>query len=90
MVLHQLPELGGPLVVGGVRLEDQVRLVVEDVAQFGGGGVLVVDDAEVVELDAGLHDERDDAWPHVVEARVGERRRGAPRWCAARGRPVSG
>ena len=72
MVFDEFAELRGPLVVGGVRLEDQVVLVVEDASQFGGGVALVVDDVEVVELDAGLHDQGDDAGPDVVEPEVGE------------------
>ena len=74
MVFDEFPQLLGPLVVGGVRLEDQVVLVVEDATQVGGGAALVVDDVQVVELDAGLHDQRDHARPDVVEPELGEGR----------------
>ncbi len=48
--------------------------VVEDAAQLGGGVALVVDDVEVVELDAGLHHQGDDPRPDVVAAQLGEGR----------------
>jgi hypothetical protein len=58
--------------------EDQLLFGVEDVAQLGGGAALVVDDVEVVELDAGLHHQGNDARPDVFQTQFGE------------GRPVRG
>src|SRR4051794_28693051 len=60
-----------------MRFEDQVVFGVEDVAQLDGGIAVVIDDVEVIEvieLDAGLHHQRDDARPHVIQAYLGEGR----------------
>nr|WP_281535721.1 hypothetical protein [Cryobacterium breve] len=61
------------LVVGGVGLEDQPRLVLQDGPQLHGPFAVVVDDLQMVEFHGGLHDERDDAWPDVGEADLLER-----------------
>ena len=74
VVLDELAQLRRSLVVGGVRLEDQVGFGVEHVPQLGGGAVHVVDDVEVVEFDAGLHHQGDDPRPDVGQAQFGERR----------------
>src|SRR3954465_8922514 len=57
-----------------MRFEDQVVFGVEDVAQLDGGTAVVIDDVEVIELDAGLHHQRDDARPHVIQTYLGEGR----------------
>jgi len=56
-----------------VGLEDHVRLVVKYLAQLRGALALVVDNALVVELHTRLHHQGHDAWPHVVEAMLGDR-----------------
>jgi hypothetical protein len=74
VVLDERPKLFGALVIGRVRLEDEVVLGVEHGAQLHGRVAAVVEHVDVVELDSGLHHQGDDAWPDVSEAEVGEGR----------------
>ena len=92
VVLHERLEVRRCLVVRGVGLEDQPRVIVEDAAQLRRGGTLVVDDTQVVELHPRLHDEGDDPAPRVLQTRpregplvMGER---GPRRVGRRGRQL--
>src|SRR5665647_2835021 len=78
VVLDERCERLDGLVVGRVGLEDHVRLVRKHLAQIRRSLALVVDDAQVVELHARLHHKGHDAWPHVVEALLGDRLAVAP------------
>ena len=73
MVFDQLGEPLDRLVVGGVRLEDQVRVIVDDAAQLRRAVTLVVEHLHVVELHARLDDEADHALPGRPDARILER-----------------
>jgi len=68
VVAHQAFVGAGSLVVGRVRLKDQAVGLVEQMAQIVHLLGHVVDDGLVVELDARLDDEADDAQPSGVQA----------------------
>ena len=79
MIAHQRLEAVRGLVVGRVRLEDELRLPADERAERLRLARPVVDDLVVVELDAGLHHERDDARPGRLEPARDERARDARR-----------
>src|SRR5277367_3419561 len=60
-IVYEGRQSGLRLVVGGMRLEHDRRFLAERLAEALGHDRLVVDDPMMVELDAGLHDEGDNA-----------------------------
>lgn len=67
MVLHESAERPAAGSPWSALRTIVVILGVEDMAQFCGGVVAVLDDVDVIELDAGLHHQRDD--PHQTCSR---------------------
>ena len=66
-VLHQLAQGLGPLVVGGVGLEDQLRVLAQQLLEVGRFTGRVVHHARVIELHAGLDHHGNDARPDRVQ-----------------------
>jgi len=60
-------------------LKDELRVTRNEGTETRAFLGAVVDDLVMIEFNAKLHDERNIAWPHCVEARLGERHAGVPR-----------
>jgi hypothetical protein len=69
VIAHQRGEALRCLVVGRMRLEDELRIGGNEAAQHTCALRHIVDDLVMIELDAGLHDQCDHAWPCSFETR---------------------
>jgi len=67
MVAYQGVQAGFGLVVGGMRLEHDARLVFDEIRERSGGGRIVVLHRAVVEIHAGLHHHRHHPLPGVLQ-----------------------
>ena len=68
VIAHQRREGRRRLIVGGVRFIDQTRLTFNALREFACLGGLIVDHFVMIELHAGLHDQRHDARPGILQA----------------------
>ena len=72
VIPHQGGERGRRLVVGRVRLEHQARILLDHPAERARLLRHVIDDVAMIEFDARLHHDRDDAIPRIGQSGRGE------------------
>jgi hypothetical protein len=65
VIFNQLPQRLRRLVIGGVGFKDQRVIVFNHGAKRFGLLRLIVDNMRVIEFDARLDHQADDAWPDV-------------------------